>query len=321
MSTGTYVAPAARWIRASSLLLVLLGVACGDDDGPFTDPDGFTPETDAGPPDDRTFLELCYQPELYCERLYACAEPERLASDQLLFGHEDEASCVEAQHAITGVLCHALESSLWAGRMTVDRPKLVACVDYVAELSCHEYVHADPTTHELCQGSPFLSPNVPLGGECTENAECIAPADLCTAIEDASGQCAVAPTVGEPCLSGLCAEGLQCLDEVCVVPTNTCANEFDCADDEWCDQPGNDFRVEYETPDVLGICTAKEALGETCEDLVGCIEGLYCDDTRGFDDDGFRRPGHCTEPRETGGACNEPADCVSLECSDAGTCA
>ncbi|MBO6940896.1 MAG: hypothetical protein JJ863_38330 [Deltaproteobacteria bacterium] len=317
MFGGTHGALAARWIRALSLLSLVAGIGCGDSDGPSVDTDAFTEDPDAGPIDNRTFLELCAQPELYCSRLYECAEPDRLAEDQFFFDHTDEASCVVAQQEVTGALCAALNASLEAERLTVDLPKLRTCTDHMELLACHDYVHADPTSHVPCQGSPFLAPNVPVGGECAQSAECMTPGDLCTATDEALGECVVAPLAGEPCLDGLCGEGMLCVDDVCIVPEGgTCLIDWDCDESEWCDQPGVDFRVELEDPELEGQCTPRLLGGANCEDVGACVEGFYCEDTHGADDEGFRLPGHCAEPRESGAACNEPADCISFECTD-----
>lgn len=260
---------------------------------------------------------LCSQPELYCERLYACATPERLAEDQLAFGHEDEASCVMRQDMFIGEICRQLAISIDAGRLGVDMPAATACAEYMEALSCERFVHDPPSAHPLCAASPFVTPLVPPGGECAFDAECREAGSVCTASEGALGVCRDAPGEGEACAGDRCAAGLECQDGVCVTPPGAdCGSVFDCAEGEYCDQPGNDFRVDAD-PEIRGYCVPQRGLDEPCDDLHACEGELYCDNTNGYDDEGYRNPGHCKARRPAGEPCDEPADCVSLECDDA----
>lgn len=299
--------------------LVLL-VACGGSPSQTGDSG-----TDAAPPrgdasEGRAFEELCFQPDLYCERLYACATPERLAQDQTFFGHDDQASCVTQQDMFVGAICRQLGRSIDAGRLAVDLESATACADYMEALPCERFVHDPPSAHPLCEASPFVTPLVAPGGACEADIECQVPDSVCTATfgseGGSEGVCREAPGEGEACVNERCASGLECVEDVCApVHAGGCHYDHDCDDGMWCDQPGVDFRVEFERPELRGACVLQLPLDAECEDLQACDEGLYCDDVNGQDADGFRLPGACAAPRPSGAACNEPADCLSFECS------
>ena len=302
----------------SCLFLGCLAACGGGRSEPTASPDGGLIDPDA-PVDDRTFIELCARPEEYCERLYACATPERLEEDQFFFGHDDEASCVTAQQETTGLICQLMDASIAAGRSAVDLPALAACADYMTGLRCESYVHDDPSSHAACAGAPFMTPLVETGGACAVDAECSVAGDICTADGEALGECQPAPGDGEACLGDRCGTGLVCEEGICRAGT-ACENDPDCPETSFCDHPGNDFRTEIETPGQMGVCAPRLDLGAECEDVLACADGLYCDDTNGADDDGYRRPGHCAAPKAPGAECNEPADCASFDCTADSVC-
>jgi hypothetical protein len=258
------------------------------DTGTSADPDGGS--------DSPTYLALCHQPEAYCARLYACARPERLAMDQTFFMHTDEASCVRAIDDVLGGICRATQMSIEAGRMAVDLPALIACSDFLRTLSCSEQVHGDPRAHPVCGDLPFLTGLVTTGGECAADGECADASQTCVgAAETTLGTC-------QPRTPG------DCLDD------------RDCTLDEYCNQPGNDWRASTDTPGARGICTARGAPGDACDDLNACADPAHCDNDGGYDPDGWRNPGHCALPRPPGEVCNEPADCESRNCGPDDLC-
>ncbi len=322
-----------KWVCDLGVIWTVLAAGCGDDVAAGTDsdmPDAQNPGDggDAALEDAETvpFLTLCAQPELYCERLYECAEPDRLEEDQEVFGHTDVASCIVVQDALVLAYCQSLEQSWFSNRVDVDLSRLGACYTHLVDLSCYHYVHGDHQAAGPCEGSPFVSALVSHGSACGQHYECLDEADVCSGTPEMLGICEAPPGEDNPCVFGKCASGLRCIDEICrPIEGATCIFDHDCDDDTfWCDQPGNDFRFEFEHPGEPGVCAARALVGSNCEDIYACAETLHCDDTNGYDEDNFRLPGHCVTRRSSGEPCNEPADCTSFDCvfeGATGTCA
>ena len=313
-----------------ALFLSSLVAAC---DGPPHDDraDASTSIADAGTGDasepDRSFLELCGGFERHCEHLYACALPERLAQEQALFGHHDLAECLAVLPMTLGGYCTLLDRSASEGRVSIDLPRLAQCRDAMEALACEAYLEASSSPPRECEGSPFATGLVPRGGACTWDQEC-SGSDVCSHNDgETEGTCGALPRRGEACFGDRCADELECIDEVCGGPPGTgCLEDRECGSDEYCDQPGNDWRVDHDGSGTRGECAPRRVAGESCEGRRACVDScdlfsptpgcLYCDDSGGFDDEGWRQPGLCVPVGETGAACTEAGGCLSRSCVD-----
>ena len=99
------------------------------------------------------------------------------------------------------------------------------------------------------------------------------------------------------------ADGLRCDGTACVALAaagETCSGSSDdCAEGNFCDV-------------TIGQCAARKPIGSACIDqALECADGSYCDPS------GLT----CVAQFDVGAACTDNAQCLTANCSDAGTCA
>ena len=138
-----------------------------------------------------------------------------------------------------------------------------------------------------------------------------------------SGVCVARGSVGEggACSrNGVCAQGLQCVDDTCAMLTirqsgEACSlggegfNEL-CAAGSVC----TNLTVDAASESLIGTCAAPKQVGGTCNINFECALGLRCNA------ESIIMPGTCEEAASAGGSCDEFSDCASLDCDD-GVCA
>jgi len=101
-------------------------------------------------------------------------------------------------------------------------------------------------------------------------------------------------------------DGLRCDGTACVAlkPTGeTCelsGPSGDCIDGDYCDA-------------TTGTCAPRKPIGTACIDQAGeCADGAYCDAAASMT---------CVAQLDIGAACTDNVQCLTANCSDAGTCA
>jgi hypothetical protein len=98
-------------------------------------------------------------------------------------------------------------------------------------------------------------------------------------------------------------DGLRCDGTACVALANTgevCSGLSDeCVDGDFCDV-------------TIGTCAPRKPIGTGCIDqALECATGAYCDAATMT----------CVAQLDTGAACTDNVQCLTANCSDAGTCA
>lgn len=128
---------------------------------------------------------------------------------------------------------------------------------------------------------------------------------------------------GPSCMSGLVCHGAafeSC--GVCGPPRpSACESVFDCPNDAYCDDVGGTCEKLGQTGAACdshsqcldtycadGICTARAAPGEACDDLQGCALWHYCID------------GVCVAPGGEGAQCAQQLECRLLYACHHGSC-
>lgn len=188
--------------------------------------------------------DLPYTDEAHCQTVLA-ADLAGLEAAARAAGLTFEPACAAVELPIVRFGCRS------AGELQMEPPACQRCapvhgelplgsicVDYGGFSACAQGLECDPES-ERCVDPCALPAGLPCG---QDNRVC-GPGTLCDFI--VSGDCQLAPGVGERCVSYQCAEGLEC--------------------------------VVYE--DNGGECVDLPALGEACVDL--CSDGLCVDDTGG----------------------------------------
>jgi hypothetical protein len=264
-----------RWCAVG---LLLVAMACGDDDGGAT--------IDAGPDAavELTLADLCDAPNggfvQFFEKIVSCyPEIELLAQGTL--GPEDFSGQCYAQ----------FQRYFEDGSVKLaDRSVWNACLAYLASASCDD---VNPEQPDVCRG--VIVGNVPLGGDCDIDDQCAGDA-YCRHSDATCGACTaraadgVACQADQECGSGLCFsatntcravgdDGDACGEDgdckgrrLCDGDTKTCAPPRTWAASDECTSLGDDCGFPTSglyCDEGAGRCTAYLALGATCTGNAG----------------------------------------------------
>ncbi|MBO6934225.1 MAG: hypothetical protein JJ863_04600 [Deltaproteobacteria bacterium] len=264
------------------MVLALVGVGCGDDNG------GGGVSLEDAP---------AAVAESFCNPVEACLGD--LTS--LFLGGQ---ACTDVfEPAITNGSAPLWQASIDAGRLAYDGSKLDDCIEAASALGCDALEARDiAACDEAFEG--LVEP----GGACVAEVDCAGEA-YCASDAACPGVCTLRAGGGESCTSNEgCVSGLICGSGTCVMPAG---------DGESC---GGSSAIECEagllctgeTDTDPGTCKAfsavfTEAVGAPCNLVDGldplCQEGLSCV-VEDFDFATMEVTQTCAAPSSSGGACN-----------------
>jgi hypothetical protein len=200
-------------------------------------------------PIDKTANEFA---DAICQKAYDCCTADQLSSNDAAGTSEAECKTKTAEN-FRNVL-QGVQNSHNAKRVMYERSKVDACLNTLRAADC-----ATLNTTNRLSGVPgcdsFSTPLVAVGGQCSNDYECIN--SYCKAAGAGEPSvCATGAASGASCTTDQCAAGLTCdplplrddpVDDICVAPA---ANGAACTDPYQC---------------ASGVCSSSGAGGEmTC---------------------------------------------------------
>lgn len=201
-------------------------------------------------PIDKTANEFA---DAICQKAYGCCTVDQLSSNDAAGTSEAECNSKTAEN-FRNVL-QGVQNSQNAKRVMYERSKVDACLNTIRSSSC-----ATLNTTNRLSGVPgcdsFTTPLVAVGGQCSNDYECID--SYCKAVGNGQPSvCATGAAAGASCTTDQCAAGLTCdplpltddpADDICVAPA---ANGAPCTDPYQC---------------ASGICSSTGSGGDmTCQ--------------------------------------------------------
>ncbi len=240
-------------------------------------------------------------PEEACDKVAPalCSKLSECSPFTFNQAYADVASCVARAKLVCAQSFSATGTSASTSR-TVD------CATALMALTCED-VYASKTP-ESCKAMPGQIAN---GSACTDNAQC--QSTWCARANNMTcGACGPRPVAGTNCANQECADGLRCVNDVCVTTGMAGAQ---CDGSHPC-RAG--YACKGATPGGMGTCALGLAAGAMCESLLGpnnagcdTAKGLYCHPTTRV----------CTAVTyaKTGEACNIVGNGFAV-CASSGTC-
>ncbi len=215
-----------------------------------TTPDTTVSDIDANDPPRLTPADFCVpQAEILCAQAFSCGCPTPDSA-------QSEATCVESRTA-------ACLESFAEALEPLASGVLVLLADEIAK--CNEALTAAVSACDLPSNQDIrpacgriMSSVEALGGPC-EFPVCASGAGVCV-----DGTCAPLPALSAACSTGVCADGLACIEGVCrenVALNSPCTSPSECALPARC---------------IEGTCQARKVLNDSCISDYECGIGLRC---------------------------------------------
>jgi hypothetical protein len=173
-----------------------------------------------------------------CTRLFECCTTPELMQEAL--GAKTEAECESIFAGFGTIVFNVIKDSIAAGRVKYDGDALGTCLDVVAGATCSEFSKQrrnDYTSASSGCKDPFDG-QVAANGACANDVDCVSNYCSGDSVDFngnvTMGTCKPAPTAGNPCDNGDCAENAWCNAGMCAAPKADgmpCSLDDECASD------------------------------------------------------------------------------------------
>jgi hypothetical protein len=169
--------------------------------------------------------------EAICSKNFQCCNAMELADKTM-------STCVTNNQFAISALTASINESKAKGRANYDDSKSGTCIDSLKSMTCDEFKQGVGGNMAACMA--FVTPNVAMGGACTQDYECI------------TGNCEGEDTSVDPPVDGMCG-GMISLAQI-----GAACSSIECVDGAYCDP-------------ATSTCQANKGAGSACTSSNECV--------------------------------------------------